>query len=82
MKQFRKVYKNFSSKTLYVGKDKKSTKLREMLYSKDKMYHMMEAHNGLSAKIVEQVGFPAIWGSGLSISASLGVRDANEISWT
>ena len=43
---------------------------------------MMEAHNGLSAKIVERVGFPAIWGSGLSISASLGLRDANEASWS
>eukprot|EP00340_Litonotus_pictus_P005566 CAMPEP_0170514044 /NCGR_PEP_ID=MMETSP0209-20121228/590_1 /TAXON_ID=665100 ORGANISM="Litonotus pictus, Strain P1" /NCGR_SAMPLE_ID=MMETSP0209 /ASSEMBLY_ACC=CAM_ASM_000301 /LENGTH=724 /DNA_ID=CAMNT_0010797953 /DNA_START=185 /DNA_END=2359 /DNA_ORIENTATION=- len=42
----------------------------------------MEAHSGLSAKIVENVGFPAIWGSGLSISAQLGLRDANEASWT
>jgi phosphoenolpyruvate phosphomutase len=29
----------------------------------------MEAHNGLSAKIVEETGFQGIWGSGLSISA-------------
>jgi len=43
---------------------------------------IMEAHNGLSAKIVEEAGFKAIWGSGLSISASLGVRDNNEASWT
>ncbi len=42
----------------------------------------MEAHNGLSAKIVEEAGFAGIWGSGLSISASLGVRDNNEASWT
>lgn len=42
----------------------------------------MEAHNGLSAKIVQASGFKAIWASGLSISASLGVRDCNEISWT
>jgi phosphoenolpyruvate phosphomutase len=42
----------------------------------------MEAHNGLSAKIVEEAGFKGIWGSGLSISASLGVRDNNEASWT
>ena len=27
-------------------------------------------------------GFKGIWGSGLSISASLGVRDSNEASWT
>lgn len=42
----------------------------------------MEAHNGLSAKIVEETGFKGIWGSGLSISAQLGVRDSNEASWT
>lgn len=42
----------------------------------------MEAHNGLSAKIVEEAGFAGIWGSGLSISAALGVRDCNEASWT
>src|SRR4051812_12307850 len=42
----------------------------------------MEAHNGLSAKIVEEAGFQGIWASGLSVSASLGVRDNNEASWT
>ena len=42
----------------------------------------MEAHNGLSAKIVEGTGFRGIWASGLSISAALGVRDSNEASWT
>ena len=41
-----------------------------------------EAHNGLSAKIVEEAGFEGIWGSGLSISAAMGVRDNNEASWT
>jgi len=30
---------------------------------------IMEAHNGLSAKIVEETGFKGIWASGLSISA-------------
>ncbi|MBN4016553.1 phosphoenolpyruvate mutase [Rhodospirillaceae bacterium AH-315-P19] len=43
---------------------------------------LMEAHNGLSAKIVEEAGFRGIWASGLSISAALGVRDNNEASWT
>jgi phosphoenolpyruvate phosphomutase len=41
-----------------------------------------EAHNGLSAKIVEEAGFRGIWASGLSISAQFGVRDNNEASWT
>ncbi len=43
---------------------------------------LMEAHDGLSAKIVEQSGFDAIWASGLAISTALGVRDSNEASWT
>ena len=28
------------------------------------------------------LGFKGIWGSGLSVSAQLGVRDSNEASWT
>jgi phosphoenolpyruvate phosphomutase len=43
---------------------------------------LMEAHNGLSAKIAEETGFEGIWASSLSISASLGIRDNNEASWT
>ena len=43
---------------------------------------LMEAHSGLSAKIAEEAGFEAIWASGLTISASLGLRDSNEASWT
>ncbi len=42
----------------------------------------MEAHNGLSARIVREAGFKGIWASGLSISAQFGVRDNNEASWT
>ena len=41
-----------------------------------------EAHNGISARIVEEAGFRGIWASGLTLSASLGVRDSNEASWT
>lgn len=43
---------------------------------------IMEAHNGLSARIVEEAGFAGIWASGLAMSASLGIRDNNEASWT
>jgi len=53
----------------------------QMLLSK-KLEFICEAHNGLSAKIVEESGFSGIWGSGLSISAAMGVRDNNEASWT
>lgn len=42
----------------------------------------MEVHNGMSAVIVEETGFKGMWGSGLSISAAMGVRDCNEASWT
>jgi phosphoenolpyruvate phosphomutase len=60
---------------------KKTTQLRNMLQSNE-LEFLMEAHNGISAKIAEEAGFKGIWGSGLSISASLGVRDNNEASWT
>jgi phosphoenolpyruvate phosphomutase len=59
----------------------KTTQLKELIHS-SKTEFLMEAHNGLSAKIVEEAGFRGIWASGLSISASLGVRDNNEASWT
>ena len=52
------------------------------LLSSDKVEFLMEAHNGLSARIVEETGFKGIWASGLSISAAMGVRDNNEASWT
>jgi phosphoenolpyruvate phosphomutase len=60
---------------------KKTTQLKRLIRS-NQLEFLMEAHNGLSAKIVEEQGFKGIWGSGLSISASLGVRDNNEASWT
>jgi phosphoenolpyruvate phosphomutase len=60
---------------------RKTTQLKNMITSKN-LEFIMEAHNGLSAKIVEETGFKGIWGSGLSISAQLGVRDSNEASWT
>src|SRR5690349_21464268 len=43
---------------------------------------LMEAHDGLSAKVVQEAGFRGIWASGLTISAALGLRDSNEASWT
>ncbi len=60
---------------------KKTTQFKQLLNS-DHLEFLMEAHNGLSAKIVEEAGFKGIWGSGLTISASAGVRDSNELSWT
>jgi phosphoenolpyruvate mutase len=58
-----------------------SKKLRELIES-EKLEFIMEAHNGMSAKIVEETGFKAIWASGLCLSGSLGLRDDNEASWS
>jgi phosphoenolpyruvate phosphomutase len=60
---------------------KKTTRFRRLLESTPVEF-LMEAHNGLSARIVEEAGFHGIWASGLAISAALGVRDNNEASWT
>ncbi len=59
----------------------KSTQFKQLLLSSE-LEFICEAHNGLSAKIVEEAGFQGIWASGLSISAQFGVRDNNEASWT
>jgi phosphoenolpyruvate phosphomutase len=66
---------------LLVPEERKTTRLRHLI-ERPSLSFLMEAHNGLSAKIAEEAGFEGIWGSGLSISASLGVRDNNEASWT
>jgi phosphoenolpyruvate phosphomutase len=63
------------------GGQTRSAKLRQMLQSAE-LEFLMEAHNGLSARIVREAGFKGIWASGLSISAQFGVRDNNEASWT
>ncbi len=59
----------------------RSARLRQMLNS-EQLDFLLEAHNGLSARIVREAGFGGIWASGLSISAQFGVRDNNEASWT
>jgi len=58
-----------------------SAQFKKLLLS-PQLEFICEAHNGLSAKIVEEAGFRGIWASGLSISAQFGVRDNNEASWT
>ena len=59
----------------------KCKKLRSLIES-NKLEFILEAHNGISAAIVERAGFKAIWGSGFAMSAQFGVRDSNEASWT
>lgn len=59
----------------------KCKQLRTLLESNE-LEFILEAHNGISASIVESAGFKGIWGSGLAMSAQFGVRDSNEASWT
>jgi len=60
---------------------RKTTQLKNILSSPQAEF-ILEAHNGLSARIVEEAGFKGIWGSGLALSAQHAVRDNNELSWT
>ncbi len=60
---------------------RKTTRLRRLVEATELSF-LMEAHSGLSARIAEEAGFEGLWASGFSIAASLGVRDANEASWT
>lgn len=60
---------------------RKTTRLRQLLTSASTEF-ILEAHNGISARIVEEAGFQGIWASGLALSAQFGVRDNNEASWT
>ena len=66
---------------MIIQQEKKTTQLKKLI-NQPSLDFLMEAHNGLSAKIVEETGFKGIWASGLSLSASMGVRDNNEASWT
>ncbi|RKZ80495.1 MAG: phosphoenolpyruvate mutase, partial [Candidatus Parabeggiatoa sp. nov. 1] len=65
---------------MQIGKTK-CRQLKNLLES-NQLEFLLEAHNGISAKLVEDAGFKGIWASGLSISAQWGVRDSNEASWT
>ena len=58
------------------------TRQFKALLQSEQLEFLCEAHNGLSAKIVEEAGFKGIWASGLTLSAQFGVRDNNEASWT
>ena len=52
------------------------------MLNKTSLEFLLEAHNGISAKIAEEAGFEGLWASGLALSAQYGVRDNNEASWT
>ena len=59
----------------------KPRQLRALLEA-ESLEFILEAHNGVSSRIVEEAGFKGIWASGLALSAQFGVRDNNEASWT
>jgi phosphoenolpyruvate phosphomutase len=61
--------------------ERKTTRLKRLV-TRPEIAFLMEAHSGLSARIVEEAGFEGVWGSGLTISAAFGVRDNNELSWS
>ncbi len=58
-----------------------SARLRRLLGSPEPTL-LMDAYDALSARIVAESGCPAIWASGLGMSAAAGLRDNNEASWT
>jgi phosphoenolpyruvate phosphomutase len=60
---------------------RRTTALRHLVTRSDLAF-LMEAHDGLSARIASEAGFEGVWASGLTISASFGVRDNNELSWS
>ncbi len=60
---------------------KKTAQFRKLLASPE-LEFLLEAHNGISARIGEEAGFKALWAGGLCLSAQYGVRDNNEASWT
>jgi len=64
-----------------VNTRRKTTAFRELLQS-PQLEFLLEAHNGISARIGEEAGFRALWAGGLCLSAQYGVRDNNEASWT
>ncbi len=61
--------------------DSKARQLRRLVES-PQLEFIMEAHNGISARLAQQAGFKGIWAGGLALSAQFGVRDSNEASWT
>ena len=60
----------------------KAKTLKKLLTNSSSLDFALEAHDAVSARIVEEAGFRLIWASGLTIATALGHRDSNELSWT
>jgi len=52
------------------------------LFAQEGVIRLVGAHDGLSARLVETNGFDGVWASGLEISASHTVPDANILTMT
>jgi phosphoenolpyruvate phosphomutase len=52
------------------------------LFSSPSPIVLAGAHDGLTARLVEEAGFDAVWASGFAISASRGVPDASIVTAT
>lgn len=60
----------------------KSHKLRSLLREVKAPLRLVGAHNGLSARLVEQHGFEGIWASGFEIATSHALPDANILTFS
>jgi phosphoenolpyruvate phosphomutase len=59
----------------------KAARLRELLQTR-RPIRAVGAHDGLTAKLVEQAGFEAVWASSFELSASYGLPDASLVTMT
>jgi len=55
---------------------KKTNGLKKM-FTSGNLIRIAGAHNGLTAKLVEEAGFDGVWASGLEVSTSHALPDAN-----
>ncbi len=62
--------------------NKNKNKILRQLFSSGELSRSVGAHDGLGAKLIGESGFEAVWASGLEISASYGVPDANILTMT
>lgn len=70
-----------SADTALAAAPSPGARLRTLIDS-PRLSFLMEAHDGLSARIAEAEGFEAIWASGLSMTTALGLRDSDEVTWS
>ena len=62
--------------------DQNKNKILRQMFSSGSLSRSVGAHDGLGAKLIGESGFDTVWASGLEISASYGVPDANILTMT